>query len=45
LAFSPDGKTLVSTSGETTVRLWDTEPLNARYRLRRAAEALRPKAE
>jgi WD40 repeat protein len=26
LAFSPDGKTLVSSSGDTTLRLWDTEP-------------------
>jgi glucose repression regulatory protein TUP1 len=45
LAFSPDGKTLVSSSGDTTLRLWDTEPLRERSRLRRAAEMLRPKAD
>jgi WD40 repeat protein/predicted Ser/Thr protein kinase len=44
LAFSPDGKTLVSSSGDTTLRLWDTEPLRERLRVRRAAEALLPKA-
>jgi len=42
LAFSPDGKTLVSSSGDTTLRLWDTEPLRARYQARREAAALRP---
>jgi len=45
LAFSPDGKTLVSSSGDTTLRLWDTVPLRERSRMRRAAEALRPKAQ
>jgi hypothetical protein len=45
LAFSPDGKTLVSSSGDTTVRLWDTEPLRVRHQARRAAEAMRPEAE
>ena len=45
LAFSPDGKTLVSSSGDTTLRLWDTEPLRERSRVRRAAEGLRPKVQ
>jgi WD40 repeat protein len=45
LACSPDGKTLVSGSSDTSVCLWDTEPLRVRYQARRAAEALRPEAE
>jgi WD40 repeat protein len=45
LAFSPDGKTLVSSSGDTTLRLWDTEPLRLRSPVRRAAEVLRPKGQ
>jgi WD40 repeat protein len=43
LAFSPDGKTLVSSSGDTTLRLWDTEPLRERSQARRVAEARRRK--
>jgi hypothetical protein len=35
----------MSGSGDGTVRLWDTERLRVGSRARRAAEALRPKAQ
>jgi hypothetical protein len=44
LAFSADGKSLVSISGDPPLVLWVTEPLRLRSQLRRAAEAPRPKA-
>ena len=42
---APDGQSLVSSSGDFTVRLWDTAPLKARYLARREVAALRPEAE
>lgn len=45
VAFSPDGTTLASGSGDTTARLCDTAPLKTRYQARRGAAALRPEAE
>jgi WD40 repeat protein len=45
LAFSPDGTTLASGSGDFTVRRWDTAPPKLRYPARRQAAALRPEAQ
>src|SRR5262249_1836556 len=45
LAFSPGGATLLSASGDGTLRVWDTEPLAKRYQARREDTAQRPEAD
>jgi WD40 repeat protein len=40
LAFSPDGRSLISGSGDSAVRIWDTEPVAERYPAMRQADAL-----
>jgi hypothetical protein len=45
LAFSPNGKTLASGSGDFAVRLWDTQLLKTREPARRQTDAQRPEAD
>src|SRR5262249_29182664 len=42
LAFTPDGKTLVSASGDSTVLVWDVTGLRTAGRLSKTAEELWP---
>ena len=45
LAFSHDGESLVSGSGDGTARVWDTASPQKHRQARREAEALRPEAD
>src|SRR5262249_13065530 len=45
LAWSPDGKQLFSTSGDTTVRIWDTRSLSERRALEKERKEALPRLE